>query len=159
MLTKFDYTNAETSVTYNLNNDVAPFTDLDITVEQRVDTSRNKMEQHGVWPTFPYRGGMEIHIEGDLLADDSSDYVTKRLALVAALFGNASQTAPTVRKNGTVALRLSGQTEDFGCDVTITAFSGPITGSYNAYSKYLLSLFNPNPYFVGLTSGNKFYWS
>lgn len=159
MLTKFDYTNAETAVVYNLNNDIAPFTELDIQVAQRVDTSRNRMEQHGVWPTLPHRGGMEIHVEGDLLADDSGDYVTKRIALVTALFGNASLDAPTVRKNGSLAIRMSGQTEDFGCDVTITAFSAPQMGSYPAYSKYLVTFFNPVPYFVGLTTSNRFYWS
>jgi hypothetical protein len=102
---------------------------------------------------------MELHVEGDLLADDSADYVTKRLALATALFGAASLAAPTVRKNGSLAIRFSGQTEDFGTDVVIDAFSGPLSGSYPAYSKYLVTFYSFNPYFVGLTSGNKYYWS
>jgi hypothetical protein len=159
MITKFDYTNAETAMVYHLNNDISPFTDLEISVTQRSDRSRKKMQQHGIWATFTYRGEMELHVEGDLLADDSSDYVTKRIALVTALFGNASLDAPTVRKNGSLAITMSGQTEDFGCDVSIDAFSAPQMGSYPAYSKYLVTFFNPLPYFIGLTSGNRYYWS
>lgn len=159
MVTKFDFTNAETAAVYHLNDDIAPFTNMEISVTQRTDRTRKKMQQHGIWPTFTYRGEMEIHVEGDLLANDASDYVTKRFALAAALFGAASLAAPTVRKNGSLAITLSGMGEDIGCDVSIDAFSGPIEGGYPAYSKYLVTFFNPNPYFVGLTSGTKFYWS
>lgn len=163
MLTKFDYTNAETAVVYNLNNDISPMSDLDITVTQRVDRSRTKMQRHGIWPTFTYRGEMELHVEGNLNADSATDYVTKRLALVKALFGDpndgTSGTHPTVRKNGSLAIRMSGQTEDFLCDVSIDAFSGPVSWDAVAHAPYLVTFFSPNPWFVGSTSGDKYYWS
>jgi len=153
------YTNGETAVAYNLNDDISPFTHLDVSVVQRSDRSRKKMEQHGIWPTFTYRGEMEIHIEGDLIANDATDYVSKRLTLVAALFGAASLATPTVRKNGSLDILMTGQTEHFGCDVSIDAFSAPQEGGYPGYSKYLITFFSPTPYFTGLTSGTKYYWS
>lgn len=163
MILKFDYTNAETGVVYHLNDDIAPMTDLDVTVSQRLSRDRTKMEQHGIWPTFNYRGEMEIHVEGDLLADDTADYVTKRLALVAALFGDpndgTSGEAPTVRKNGSLLITLDGMGEDITCDVSIDAFSGPIQGAQGAFSNYLITFVSFDPWFVGATSGNKLYWS
>src|SRR5882724_11257093 len=143
MLTKFDFTNAETAVVYHLNNDIAPMSDLDISVTQRTDRSRTKMERHGIWATYTYRNEMEIHVEGNLNADSAADFVTKRLALVAALFGSPTLTHPTVRKSGSLALRLDGQTEDFGCDVSIDAFSGPISWDASAHGPYLITFFSP----------------
>jgi hypothetical protein len=159
MIDKFDFTNAETSVVYSFNNDIAGMTDLDISVTQRADLSRTKMQQHGIWPTFTYRGEMEIHVEGDLIAADSADYVTKRLALAAALFGDPTLLTPTVRKNGSLDILMTGMTEDIGCDVIIDAFSAPQVGGYASYSKYLVTFKSPDPWFVGLTSGTKYYWS
>jgi hypothetical protein len=163
MLTKFDYTNAETGTVYHLNDDISPMSDLDISVSQRSDRSRTKSQKHGIWPTFTYRNEMEIHVEGNINADSAADFVTKRLALVLALFGDpnsgTSGDHPTVRKNGSLAIRLDGQTEDFGCDVTIDAFSGPVTWDASAHGAYLITFFNPDPWFTGLTSGNKYYWS
>jgi len=163
MLTKFDYTNAETSTVYNFNNDVAPMSDLDITVTQRTDRSRTKSQRHGIYATFTYRGEMEIHIEGNLNADSAADFVTKRLALAEALFGDpndgTSGTHPTVRKNGSLAIRLDGQTEDFLCDVSIDAFSGPVSWDASAHGAYLVTFFSPDPWFVGASTSNKYYWS
>lgn len=163
MITACVYTNAETAATYNLNDDIAPFTNLDVQVTQRTDFSRNKMEQHGIWPTFTYRGQMELNIEGDLIANDASDYVAKRLALALALFGDpndgTSGMHPTVRNNGSLVITLSGMTEDLGCDVTISAFSAPNVGGYPGYSKYLLTFVSTDPWFVGQTTSDKYYWS
>ena len=158
MIEKFDFTNAETSVVYHLNDDISGFTDLEVSVNQRVDTSRQRAQQHGIWPTYTYRGEMEIHIEGDFIANDAGDYVTKRFALMTALFGIPGN-LPTHRKSGTLDILLTGMSEDIGCDVTISAFSAPQKGGFPAYTAYLLTLVNPFPYFVGLTSGNKYYWS
>lgn len=157
MITKFDYTNAETAAVYHFNDDIAPMTEFDVTVNQRIDSSRTKMEQHGIWPTFTYRGEMEINIEGDILADDTADYVTKRLALTAALFGDGS--VPTVRKSGSLVITLDGMAEDITCDVSISAFSGPISGTNAAFSNYLVTFISPDPWFIGATSGDKYYWS
>src|SRR5690349_13733162 len=123
MILGFTYTNAESHATYDFNTDIAPLTDFDVTPTERVDTSRSKSQQHGVWPTFPYRGGMEIHIEGDLLADDSADYVSKRFALMNVLHDPTNIT-PTVRKNGDLDIELDGLSEHIGAAVGITAVSG-----------------------------------
>lgn len=157
MITKFDYTNAETSAVYHFNDDIAPMTSLDISVTQRLDKSRTKMEEHGIWPTFTFRGEMEINVEGDLLADDTADYVTKRFALTSALFGDGS--VPTFRKNGTLVITLDSLGEDITCDVSIDSFSGPITGGNPAFSHYLITFVSPDPWFVGVTSSDKYYWS
>ncbi len=163
MITAFVYTNAETGTTYDFYNDFAPFTNLDIQVTQRTDFSRSKMEQHGLWATYTYRGQMELNIEGDLIADDSSDYVTKRLALLLALFGDpndpTSGTQPTHRRNGDIAITMDGMAEDLTAPVSISAWTAPAVGGYPGYSKYMLTLVNPSPWFVGSSTTDKYYWS
>ena len=143
--------------------DFAPFTNLDVQVTQRTDFSRTKMEQHGIYPTFTYRGQMELNIEGDLIADDASDYITKRLLLVTTLFGDPNDPTsgdnPTSRKNGTLNVAFTGQSEHWKCDVTISAWSAPQVGGYPGYSKYMLTLVSPTPWFNGVTSGDRYYWS
>jgi len=158
MITKLDFTNIQTAVTYNFNTDVAPLTQFDVDVERRVIKDRDRSQQHGVWPTFSYKGGMEIHIEGDLLADDSVDYVTKRLALAAAINGDYDALVAD-RKDGDLVIAFAGGTEDLTTEVAIDAFSGPIDGGFPAYSKYLVTFFSFNPYFIGTVSGDKYSWT
>lgn len=160
MLTKCDWTNAETAATYSLNSDVAPLKDFDVTVNERTNTDRTKAESHGVNPTFSYRGGMTIHCEGDLFKDTSADYVAERKLLVAALFGDPNSVpVPTQRKLGTLAVGFEGETEDWLADCIVLEFSGPVQALYPAFTNYLVSFFSWNPWFVGSVSGNKHYWS
>ncbi len=161
MLTKCDFHNIDGTHTYSLNSDVAPLTDFDVTVPQRAETSRNKSQQHGIYPTNTLRGGMEIHVEGSLFGTDSTGYVTERLALITALFGVPTLT-PTMtdRKLGYIQVGLSGQSEDWIADVTISAFSAPIKGLYPAVSPFLVTFFSWTPWFWGATTpANLYYWS
>ena len=157
MLTSL-YFNSVGGAEYELNNDIAPMNLFDPQVAQRVVTDRDKMQAHGTWPTFSYRGGMEIHCEGALLADDSGDYNTKRLALVTALFGDPDD-AVTERKLGDLVPTFDDQDEAWTTEVTINAFSAPLTGASPGYTLYLVTFFSWTPYFTGVDSNNKYYYS
>lgn len=156
MINKLDFLSIFTATTIHLNTDPPgyPVNVYDPTIEDRVDTSRNRMEQVGVWPTFPYEGGMSIHIEGDIIGTDSADYNTRRFALCAAF---RSAGIRTDRKHGTLTVGYDGQTEDWKTDVSVMAFSAPRGGLSPAISHFAVTLFSFTPYFIGVTSGDFHY--
>src|SRR5215831_10733194 len=124
MITSCRFDNRLPGLSYSFNTDVAPLHDFDVVVQERNATDRNKGQQHGVWPTYSYMGGMEIHIEGDLLADDSDDFVVKKIALINALRPDPNLPV-TDRSHGTFVVRFDNTTEAWKTDVIMTAFSAP----------------------------------
>jgi len=95
MLGDFVFIN-ESADSVTLNSDPYPITSFDANIEQRFDP-QPKTGQDGLWPTYDYDGGMEITIEGAILADDSDDYTTKRAVLTTAL---RHKVIPRTRRTG-----------------------------------------------------------
>lgn len=159
MLETCTWHNIDGTTTYDLNSVVAPLTDFDISVIQRIDKTRKKPQQPGLNPTYTYRDQMEIHCEGDLFQDDSASYVTERLALVSALFGSPDAVISD-RSMGWLEVGFAGQAENWRADCTIEAFSAPVLALYPALTKYLVTFISWAPYFIGVTTPtNKYYWS
>lgn len=164
MLIFAKYTNAEdpgSSYTFMDESDpdfsfVAPFVELDMTVDERTVTDRDRMQLHGTNPTFSYSGGMTLDVTGDLMLDTSENYIIERKAMLLALRGDPD-TQPSVRRRGILELQWAGDDESMKIDVTIMKFSMPITGAYPAYTQYLATFFAFKPWFTGSTSGDLFY--
>jgi hypothetical protein len=146
-----------TGSTIVLNTDPPgyPIHEYDPSIQDRVDTSRNKSQKQGVWPTFPYEGGMEIRIAGDIYGTSSSDYNDRRQALVNAFRRSGG---PTVRKHGTFVVRYDGETEDWVTDVVVTGFSAPRDADSWARSPFSVVLFSWTPYFIGGTTPSNIYY-
>jgi hypothetical protein len=160
MINGFTINNIDGVNTYDINTDIVPLHDFDVTVAQRTDTSRDKSQQHGVNATHTLRGGMEIHVEGDIFGNDSTDYITNRKAFLLALFGDPNvPVVLTDKKLGTVVIDFVGETETWQTDFTITLFSAPVQGLSPSRTPFALTLFSWTPWFVGTTSGDKYYWS
>ena len=64
-------------VSVDLNNGAYPIHLYDTPIASRLE-KRTRSGHDGMWPTFSYLEGMEITIEGAILADDTDDYFTKR---------------------------------------------------------------------------------
>jgi hypothetical protein len=159
MLTKCDYTNLETSVTYSFNSDFCPLRRFEPKLQIVTNTDRKKMQQHGVNPAFGSRGGMAIDLEGDLFGDSSTDYVAKRKTLVTALFAGTNANRYTNRSNGRLTVGLAGESEDWFIDVIISEWSGPVLALSPGRTDFLLTLFGWLPYFNGVTTpANRYYW-
>ena len=141
-----------------INTNIYPLHDFDPTVSERTVTDRDKMQAHGQWPTYSYRGGMDIHFEGDIFGDTSDDYWTNRLALVAGIFGSPDA-AITDRKLGDLIIELSGLTDRMQTEVCVTAWSAPIRGLYPSTSEFAVTFHSWTPYFIGISSGTKYYLS
>lgn len=150
--------NVDGSHSYDLNDVTSPARDFDVTINQRTDTTRTKVQQPGVWGTRSYRGAMTIHVEGDIFHDSPAQYVTLRLGMVLALFGDPDAVV-THDKLGRLSFTLDGQGESWYADCTISTFSAPMTANMPSLTSYLISFESFLPYFIGTDSGNKYQWS
>ena len=108
-----------------------------------------------MWPTYSYEGGMTIHLTGQILADTSDDYITKRLALMSCL---RYKSDPRVRKAGSLLMRFDNTSEDWVTDVRIDSISGILNGASPGFSEFLISFYSWLPYFIGSSSGDKHYF-
>lgn len=151
---------------FNLNSDTWPLKTFDVQVDQRIDTSRNKMMEHGRWRTRSYRGGMSIHCEGsgfgDMGATDEltvANYVTARKQLVLALYGPPDRVV-VEDYMGSLYVTPYGESEAWVAQYcTIEAFQAPVEALYPALTTYLITFQSFDPWFVGASSGTKYYWS
>lgn len=160
MINSVTINNINGSDSYEINTDVAPLHDFDIAVTERTNLSRQKSQDNGLWPTLSFRDQMEIHVEGDIFGSSSSDYFTKRLALIAACFGDPNvPPVLTDRKLGDLDIDFVGSTEHWTCPFIISAFSAPLQGLSPSRTPYLITFVSFVPYFVGVTSGDKYYYA
>lgn len=151
-----------------LNDDIYPFTEqLDIVLDDpRLDKSRIQPGADGMYPTISRLGGLTITAEGMIIGEDSSDYLTKRLALISLLRGQDSSTPttpPDRNRNGDGFLQLDlvGSTElwDTPDRIYVVGFTAPLTAGDAAMSKFMLSLWQNTPYFLGDDTNNVYWYS
>lgn len=131
-------------------------TDLSFEIQGRSD-NRSRHEDMGVWPGFPYLGGVLIHVEGMLLAPDPTVVNNMRLEMLRicmpAEFGYQAN-----RILGRFQFRLTGQTEDFYFECTQDAGPGitnSVTTASSARLPYQLTFMGTYPYATGVTSETK----
>lgn len=152
--------NADGVHSLEINTDEYPLHDFDPTVTNRTNLTRQKSQAHGLWPTNTLRDGMEIHVEGDIFGTSSADYFSKRMALLAALFGDPN-TPPvlTDRYLGDLVIAVEGSTENWTCPFTITLFSAPLQGLSPARTPYAITFASWNPWFTGVDTGQYYYYA
>jgi hypothetical protein len=139
--------------TVTLNDLVYPVREFD--VETLIDVrDYKKMAQPGEWSVYAYPGAMTIHCEGSILGTSSSDYVTKRLALLDAILPPIATL--TSRIHGTVRIQMDGWTETADAEVIVTQQSIPMKANYPAISDFMITWKAFLPYFEGNTSSTKY---
>lgn len=159
-----DIENTDGVHNFSLNADsggVSPFSplsDFDVTLDDRADATRLKMQQSGAWPTRSYEGVMNMHIEGNLYADTDADYWTARQNLLLACRGTPGANI-TDYKRGTLYVTPQGSAERWKADFGPFTFSAPIQANLGTGTPILLTLVSWTPWFIGETSGDLFWWS
>jgi hypothetical protein len=141
-------------ITLNTDPPGYPVNEFDPTIADRTDMTRNRMQKQGVWPTYPYEGGMEIRMAGAIIGTDSNDYTARRHALVAAW---RLPNGPTQRRHGSLLVRFDGESEDWTADVIVTSFDAPRIGLSPAISTFSVVMFSWLPYFIGASTSTKYY--
>ena len=148
------------SVLYTFNQATNPLSDFNVEVDERIDTSREKMQTHGLWPGFAYRGGMTITMSGSILADTDDQYVVRRKAMVRALFGDNYNSLVSIETMGTFRMKPAGESELWEVKYVTQAFSAPTQWQQGSWSLFMVTLFCFQPYFTGaVTPTNKYRWA
>lgn len=152
-------TNKDGSTYYQVNDVKSPLSDFEVTPARRVDTSRNRSQNHGVNPTISLKGGMEIHMEGALFDDDSALYIAQRKALVAAVEGDPNNDTALSRYDLTFSFTPTGEAEAWEAQCVVSEFTAPVRALYPALTEFALTLFSWLPWFVGANTGTRYYWT
>jgi hypothetical protein len=145
MIEKITFDNGTSTIDINESDTtVYPVQNFEIEIPSRIE-ERERSAADGMWPTFPYEGGMEITIEGEILSNDADEYRTNRKALI-----NTLRFKPTtrLRKNGTLKVYYSGE-EPFSvdADVAIRSINVPIS-SEGKVTPFRIVLLSWLPYFI-----------
>lgn len=152
MITSLAYLPA-TGGSITLNDLVYPVHQFD--VETMIDNrDAKKMAQPGEWPVYAYPGSMTIHCEGRILGASSSDYVTKRLALLDAILPPIATL--TSRIHGTVRIQMDGWAETADAEVIVTQQSVPMRAMYPSISDFMITWKAFLPYFEGNSTLTKY---
>lgn len=160
MINSMTINNVDGIHSIDINTDLIPLNDFEVTVNERTITNRQKSQAHGLWPTRSLRDGMEIHAEGDIFGESSSDYFTRRIDLITALFGDPNaDIVPTDRKLGDLIIDFEGSTETWTCSYTISAWSAPLQGLSPSRSSFAVTFETWDPWFIGTVSGDRYYYS
>lgn len=90
-----------------LDDDTYPMTLYDSQVET-VTEERARPSQHGLFPTYTYMGKRTFHMEGDIFGSDTTDFINKRIALMAPFVPVPEYGFKAV---GTLVVRYTGLSE------------------------------------------------
>lgn len=129
----------------DLNDDDVPFRRFTTEVTMRM-TEREKSQQHGIYPSNTYMGKRLFHCEGDLFADTSGSYITKRLALVGALMPRPHH---GFKHSGVLEMLFTGMTETLRTECTLDGYPDlPMEAGLSSRSSFLINLksFDPRLY-------------
>lgn len=155
MLTLFEYRpNIGSPITLNDLNYPMHVCEIETALDVK---DAKKMAAHGEWPTYAYPGAMTIHCEGDIVGmggTPSTDYVTKRLALIDAILPPIQ--VLTTRKHGVLRIQMDGMTETADADVILASQSVPMRALHPAISEFLITWKAFLPYFTGTSTTTKY---
>jgi hypothetical protein len=120
-----------------------PFQSFTTEVEYRQEELTRSLE-HGNYDTYPFFGKRVLRVEGDLLATSSTDYWTRRLALLGAF-----DPIPGQRTLGTLDIEFTG----LGHLQTVVSLDGypelPIEALSPSAGKWMIAFKANDPYLYG----------
>lgn len=143
-------------------NNRFPLKQFDIVSNVDDPGDARKVGAHGQWPKFHYVDALTVDAVGDILGvggdNDAraADYITQRLALLDALLPPIDVSPMTSRYHATLRVRMDGMDEDADALVVCKSKTIPIVANYPAYSEFQILWKSFEPYFVGVTSGDKY---
>jgi hypothetical protein len=105
-----------------------------------------RARDHGYWDTPAYFGTLGIHCEGDILADDSGNYMQKRLELITALLPHPHL---GYKVSGTFYLDFEGIDEELHSEGTMESWELPLRALQPARGNFLLNFKSKDPRMYG----------
>jgi len=132
----------ERSMYFNEQNN--PFREFTTEVEWRQE-DEPKSQDHGLWDTKPLLGKRVFRVEGDILRDNSSEYMNDRLDLLGMfdpVYGSDVV--------GYLEIQWTGIPEVLTAEVSMDGYPElPITALAPARGSYMIAWKAPDPYLYG----------
>jgi hypothetical protein len=95
-----------------------------------------KFQQPGKWDNNSYVDAMPINLEGDIVGNDSSDYIVQRKLFLAAVVP-ALATQAGIRNHSRITITFAGDANQYFADVQLKTFSAPLEGMFPSVSSVL----------------------
>lgn len=95
-----------------LNDDTYPLQMFDSTVETQTD-ERLRPAQHGLFNTYTFMGKRVVHMEGDIFAASSADFLVKRQRLIGPFIPTPEYGSRSV---GYLQIKYTGLSETITCE-------------------------------------------
>jgi hypothetical protein len=136
------YDNAGNSIA--IGNTTYPAQDFDMKVYQS-NSPAKKTQYPGRWPSFSYAEYREIHVAGEILGDDASDFNTKSRAL-RGVVTPPRQVFATARRHGTLYMTFFGDAVVYGAYVIVDTFETPQEALFPSVGSYMITWIAFEPY-------------
>lgn len=137
--------------TVELNTDTYPLSLFDMNVETETD-ERRRPSQHGLFPTYTYMGKRTFHMEGDIFAADSADFIVKRFQLIGPFIPSPEF---GFRSSGVLAVKFTGLSETVTAECFLDGLpQAPIAALSPSRGTFVVSIqaFDPVLYGASLNS-------
>lgn len=110
-----------------------------------------KVQFPGRWPSFSYPEFREIHVQGDILGNDASDYNDKERAMRSCIQPPYRQY--TGRRHGTVFLTFYGDAATYYAYVILASLDIPKEANFPSVGSYELTWTSFEPYLFDVATG------
>jgi hypothetical protein len=156
MIDQFDFVNnSEVRISFNTVN--VPLHHVQFEYANR-QTRRTKSQRHGEWPGKFYTGGVLVHMDGEILEANSTDFNNTKLGIVNGILPDPTVFPVTDVKLGELQIKLTGMAEVAHADCTIDGdIDIPMEGLSPSRGSLSITWVVPQGYFIGMSSGNPYY--
>lgn len=118
-----------------MNTDKLPWLEASTSVDSRHD-DRERVQQHGYWPTYTWLGQRKWNFNGEILADDPAEYIMLRRQIMRACMPSPRRGFRYVTR---LQVRFTGMSEDVWaeCDldgtpeIPMAGTDGPSRGPFS----------------------------
>jgi len=86
-----------------------------------------KFQEPGKWDNNSYVQALPINLEGDIVGDDSSDYIVQRRLFLAAITPAIEMTQ---RNHSRITIQMAGDGTTYFADVQLKTLSVPMVAGY-----------------------------
>src|SRR5687768_13190175 len=132
MIESFEFVSDE-GYSLEFNDESIPFEEFRTDVNVR-NEERDKMEEHGTWPSYTYLGRRLFIAEGSVIAQTSAEYMAKRLEIMRVLMPYPQKGR---RRVGQLKILFTGFLERVVADCTIDAYPEiPLKALFPAASEF-----------------------
>ncbi len=156
MLDQFDFVNLS-AVRLQFNTDHIPLNHVQFEYANR-QANRPKSQRAGDWPGKFVTGGILVHMDGQILEQNSVDFTATKLLIMNTILPNPTVVPAIDLVLGALEIKLTGMTEVAHANCSVDGdIDIPMEGLSPSRGSLSITWSVPQGYFTGMTTGNYYY--